>query len=419
MAVGGTLRRLACRLALIAIVNNHLDVLKPQQLGLGTPNGAEGIIHAVSSLMESLDDDEAILQIDFSNAFNLVSRPKILNLVGEHFPHLQNLVNFLYSTQGFLKVGRGCSIIRSCTGVQQGCPLAPLLFSLVLRELVLDLEKVVPNLKLNKWYLDDGHLVGKVHDLKQCLAIIISEGPKYGLYINMTKCVAYGLHLEDFPEEVMKTHLGLMVLGSPVGKQEFVVKKINEKICAAALTLFRSKTIEDPQKELLLLRCCSGSQKLTYWMRTCDPRVIANEISCFDRAIDDALQHILGSPVFGDGRLIMHLPLSLGGLGIPIASFSCNAAFVSSIGSSWDLQNVYSPRLGYAEAVLQLAINGSDVPQLNFNLSNTPLFNPAKEFRQSKFMLALNQKILENIVISADEKLKIILSGRSCKGSSY
>jgi hypothetical protein len=146
-----------------------------------------------------------------------------------------------------------------------------------------------------------------------------------------------------------------------------------------------------------------------------------NSISNFDLIIDDAIQHILGMPVVTINRDIMHLPLSLGGLGIPIASRSKDAAFVSSVGSSWPLQPNSVPRQGYNEATIYLRAQGVSVQHLLSEKvsSSTPRMYTAKEFSQSNFMKAGNTSLLENILGSVDNKTKVLLGGRACKGSSY
>jgi Reverse transcriptase (RNA-dependent DNA polymerase) len=421
MAVGETLRRLSCKLALTLVNSEVPRFLNPHQLGVGTSQGAEAIVHTVASTLDNLADDEAILQIDFTNAFNLVSRNKMLDLVRINFPKLYNVVNFMYSNQGYLKIGHGKHTIYSCVGVQQGCPLAPLLFSLVLQELVSDLSSKVPHLKLNLWYLDDGHLSGKTVDLLAALALIRDVGPSLGLFLNLSKCVVFGKCTADFPSVIKRNPSGLVVLGSPIGSKSFVSEHINRIVCDAALILLQSQALMDPQKELLLLRCCSGATKMVYWLRTCRPDFLIDDILKFDRVIDDALQHILGVPITGDKRITMHLPLSFGGLGIPIASITKEAAFVSSVGSSWKLQPVEKPRHGFNEAIGILQNQSSVVPILpSKNISDvSPQFYPAKEFKQSNFMQAINSKLLDGIMMTMDEKTKLILKGRACKGANY
>jgi Reverse transcriptase (RNA-dependent DNA polymerase) len=302
--------------------------------------------------------------------------------------------------------------------VQQGCPLAPLLFSLVLRVLLLKIEEIVPDLKLNLWYLDDGHLAGSNSALLKCLEIIKEFGPSLGLYINMRKCVIFGENVGDFPVEVIRAGDGINVLGSPVGSKNFVSTEVNRKVCEAALTLFKSQALNDPQKELLLLRSCSGTPKLVYWLRTCVPDYIENELKGFDRVVDDALQHIIGSPLGNEDRVLAHLPLSMGGLGVPSAFFNADAAFVASVGSSWFLQKSTTLRFGFNEAILRLTSKGAEVPVLINMLEATPPSTPIKGFSQALFMNSVNRKIREDIYVAAGPKKKIIMEGRSCKASS-
>lgn len=421
MAVGDTLRRLACKLALTLISGNIKPTFLPHQLGIGTPNGGESIIHSVAAIMEKLEHNECILQVDFTNAFNLVSREKFLELVKEHFHPIWNITNYLYTSQGILRIGNGSETILSCSGVQQGCPLSPLLFAVVLREITSNLENERCKLLMNSWFLDDGHIAGKVDDVIKCLNIIETNGIKLGLKLNLKKCVVYGANVDNFPRDIIRNYEGLIVLGAPIGSDSFVKAVVNKQIYKASVGIFKTSEINDPQMELLLLRCCTGSPKMTYWQRTCAPAIIKDELIEFDMAIDRSLHHILGTPIFGADRRTVHLPLSMGGLGIPIASISSEAAFVASVGASWDLQPNTEIRGGFNEARLNLINNGTLVPDLSTKSNNvdTPLLTKSKEFSQKKFMLVINGKIREEIGAAANVKKEIIMKGRSCKGANY
>jgi hypothetical protein len=103
-------------------------------------------------------------------------------------------------------------------------------------------------------------------------------------------------------------------------------------------------------------------------MRTCDPAVIHEQIADFDNIIDSSLQHILGNPVCNKNRMAMHVPLSMGGRGIPIATFSAELAFVASVGASWHLEPNVLPRLGFSAAKAKLISLGVYVPELNLKL---------------------------------------------------
>ena len=134
---------------------------------------------------------------------------------------------------------------------------------------------------------------------------------------------------------------------------------VNNITTKAIDLMLRAKEIQDPQMELLLLRCCTGSPKIAYWSRTCNPTIITAELDTFDRGMDAALQHIIGVPISGINRDLAHLPLSFGGLGIPRVSLIADFAFVSSIGSSWKLQPQFTPRLGYYECATRITQNRS------------------------------------------------------------
>ena len=82
----------------------------------------------------------------------------------------------------------------SKTGVEQGDPLGPLLFSLVLQVLVDMLKTKFPDLDLHAWYLDDGTIVGTKETLLLLLPILVEEGAKLGLNLNREKTIIWSLH---------------------------------------------------------------------------------------------------------------------------------------------------------------------------------------------------------------------------------
>ena len=75
------------------------------------------------------------IQADFINAFNLVDREAVLGKVCDNFPEILAWVTTCYGQHSHLLFG-SYSISSQC-GVHQGDPLATLLFSLVLQQLVI------------------------------------------------------------------------------------------------------------------------------------------------------------------------------------------------------------------------------------------------------------------------------------------
>jgi len=113
--------------------------------------------------------------------------PRIFSSFSFHLSLLQckYWVHFCYSKHSFLFFGD--FIISSEAGVQQGDPLGPFLFCLVLQVLINALVKATPNLSLHNWYMDDGSLVGKI-DVFKAWNIIKEKGPELGLFVNIPKC---------------------------------------------------------------------------------------------------------------------------------------------------------------------------------------------------------------------------------------
>ena len=183
----------------------------------------------------------------------------------------------------------------------------------------------------------------------------------------------------------------------------------------------RIQCLRDPQMELLLIRSCFGVPKLNYWLRTCDPGVIAASISDFDLSVDTALQHILGVPLIGLDRDIASLPLSLGGLGIPRAASIAPLAFVSSIGSTWQLVPFSSPRAGYSIAASVIRSQGVLVPDLPAKAipSASPQIPLFSEFRQSGFSLQAGLALKSDIMCRISKPRQVLLTGRAAKGANY
>ena len=125
--------------------------------------GREAIVHATNRLMSSLpDNDHWTLLLDFTNAFNSISRQTMFGEFRRHLPGLSAWMESCYSGQPLLLLGK--DIIHSCCGTQQGDPLGPLGFALTLHPIIKRIRAEVPSLALNAWYLDDGTLVGSTQD---------------------------------------------------------------------------------------------------------------------------------------------------------------------------------------------------------------------------------------------------------------
>ena len=105
------------------------------------------------------------------------------------FVYIQASQKFLVGSFGHIVVQENFILETSHFTPKQGDPLGPLLFSLVILQLLDDIGNL-PGLLLKLWYLDDGTFVGERKSIA-LLEKLSSLGPRHGLYINKAKCEVF------------------------------------------------------------------------------------------------------------------------------------------------------------------------------------------------------------------------------------
>ena len=147
IAVGSVYRRLASKIAAGHAARALASDFAPVQLGVGIKNGCEAAVHATRSFLSSADflgPGSALIKIDVKNAFNSLHRDAMLTQVKDRCPSIYSLAHLAYRAPSPLYVGT--SLIWSCSGVQQGDPLGPLLFALTINPFIKNLTS-----PLNSW----------------------------------------------------------------------------------------------------------------------------------------------------------------------------------------------------------------------------------------------------------------------------
>jgi hypothetical protein len=181
IAVGFVLRRLIAKCACRSVNRKMVSHFSHTQLGFGTPRAAEAVAHAARCYISRLRDGQAMLKLDFTNAFNSLYRDLILQTVLDELPELYPFIYMCYANASVLQFGD--EVFASCEGAQQGDPLGPLLFCLASFKLARSISS-----EFNVWYLDDGTVAGDADTLLREFELVKREGPRLGLILNERKC---------------------------------------------------------------------------------------------------------------------------------------------------------------------------------------------------------------------------------------
>ena len=349
IAAGETLRRLASKVACLSVKEKARKLFSGHQFGVAIPAGIDRVIHLCRLTMAEhcADEDFVFCKVDLRNAFNHVSRNCFISLTRKHFPELSAFVEWCYATDSSLTFGD--RTVTSSEGVQQGDPLGPFLFSLVMQQVYLKIHDAAPKLDLNMWYLDDGILSGRSSDVRHALDVIAIEGPKWGLHLNSSKCElitnpAASDRLDLFPDIPglnKKSEGNLDILGSPIGSTPHCRRYlIDNAVSLAEESLDAIEKLEDPQVALSLIRHCTGFCQMVHTLRTTPATELQDLCQRLDNAVQHAAERFVG-PLSGAARRQAQRDKRYGGFGLRSAESHATSAYVSSVASAsskdlWD-----------------------------------------------------------------------------------
>ena len=171
--------------------------------------------------------------------------------------------------------------------MQQGDPLGPLFFALVLHKVIaaIDADDDYLRLILQAWYLDDGVLAGPRQAVLRALSIIEDLGPPLGIFINLSKCELFSRSdISMFPPVMKASHVPhLDILGTPIGDFLFCTGFFAAKRAELTklLSMLEDVSDIDPQVAFNLLRLCSGFCKMVHLARSTPPSEAADSLKIF------------------------------------------------------------------------------------------------------------------------------------------
>ena len=337
IAVGEALRRLTGKCLCAVLKSKASEFFAPFQFGVACPAGAEKVIHGLRHCIEEHweEEDFVVLKIDMCNAFNLVSRQALLDECAFHFPDLLPWASWCYGQQPLLQHPLGT--VTSEVGVQQGDPLGPMFFSLVLHKLVsaIATDEDTAKLLFHAWYLDDGVVAGPKQSVLHALTIIQELGPPLGLVINPSKCELYSQNdMSVFSSQMKQSNMPhLEILGSPIGDTIFCANVVSQKCAQASQLLSQIEEVGsvDPQVALLLLRMCGAFSKMVHLARSTPPSLVAEGFRYFDNDVRHCFASCTGVDTSDDAWEQAQLSLSRGGLGFRRLSKHSPACYIASV----------------------------------------------------------------------------------------
>ncbi len=371
IAAPSLLRRLAGRLLVSTRKAELASALGRRQFAVGTAAGAEVLGHSVRALTEA-DPDLVLLCLDAKNAYGTASRADCLDALGREAPELLAFAQLFCcrTSQYLFWDGAGqCHRVSATSGVDQGDPLAPLLFACGLKPcleaLEADLQQRARDAGLDPSrvrvlaYLDDLAVL-----VPPELAAAVQPAARdalgaFGLDLRPEKTQAFSKRaacpqgLEEQWREYGVTLVGVP-LGEPLpanglpaldderrvdlGTEDYAKQRCQEIVdrAAALLQAFAELPAKASphqpavQVAALLLRLC-GCGKVTHLLRCAPPTTTRAAARAYDAALLKNYEELAElDPLTAAQALQCQLPLRLGGRGLRSQEQLAPAAWAAS-----------------------------------------------------------------------------------------
>lgn len=295
--------------------NFDANTLSDLQFGVGTPGGTEPLIRAAQLACDghpALRRFSHLVSLDFFNAFNEGSRRILAGAAKKYIPRLLRLARWCYDgrTPLFVQGEGDLEVIWSSAGVRQGDPMGPYFFSIMIRDLVEELQAELGEEYLVVAYLDDIYIFAPADDALAKARAFFDRHADSPLRLNHAKCKS-----TSFAEAATS---GFKMLGSCIGNRDARAAFLRSKIDSFINTSLRAYPYMPRQHALLLLRR-SAQHKLRHLLRSL-PNDLDDEWQRLDDALYDTVGMLRGAMPGPEhqarDRLLIALPPVFGGVGV-------------------------------------------------------------------------------------------------------
>ncbi|GAB0497286.1 hypothetical protein MMPV_008615 [Pyropia vietnamensis] len=418
-----TLRKLAASALAATVRKAAAAFLAPAQLGVGVPSACERLVHELDAHLAH-HPQHAVVQLDYRNAFNLVSRPAAAAVLRRALPPLAPYLEWVYgggeapTVYGWAAGGEGAdgdaapgggagdanggddgegadggdddgvdgengggggdggdddggddggggrdAATGGARGAQQGDPLGPLLHAAALWLVLRRLQDRHPGVLVRAFH-DDVVAAGTPGELAAVMADAAAAGASVDAELAPTKCTGWvgGKWAAE----------GVVQFSVPLGGHAFVAAGVDRLVAdqRRLVAAIAALPPEELQSQLLLLRLCAGP-RANYWLR-CLPLEAAARLAA---AVDADAKAALGG-MLCDARdstatraAVLEraaLPPAMGGLGVGGRTRVVPAALLASWVDALRAGQAYSPALRATAdgllAVPRVAADGGPLP---------------------------------------------------------
>ena len=234
------------------------------------------------------------------------------------------------------------NLIWSDSGVQQGDPFRPLLFSHAIHDIASSMKS-----NFNVRYLDDATIAGDPRsvrdDIKRCSCMLAN----IGLFLNPSKSELVNLGhdetvflretqcINSILENVSFVKEDVILLGSPLTSTT-ICPQFQHK-----LSIFKEMTeklpLLDRHPAYFILKKCFSMPKLMYLLRSSPTFQHTDLLADFDDCLKSCATDICNVSFDDVGGIQATLPIRLGGIGLRRASDLALPAYLASISASQSL----------------------------------------------------------------------------------